>query len=97
MTMLMQAVGMIQQALPGLAPGTPIHQDALRAVTRLSKHIPSGSPGEGVQRTQLQDMLQNLLKNPLLAKIIQQQRQSAGGGGQPGGPPPMPSTPLPGA
>jgi hypothetical protein len=96
MTMLMQAVGMIQQALPGLTAGTPIHQDALRAVTRLSKHIPSGQPTEGVQRTQLQDLLQNLLKGPLLARIIGQQRQQQPGG-QPGGPAPMPSTPLPGA
>jgi hypothetical protein len=107
MTLLMQAVGLIQHALPGLQPGTPMHQDALRAVTRLSRHVPAGAgqPSAGVQRTQLQDLLQNLLKNALLSRIMTQQRPQGGagpeggppGGGGPGGPAPMPSTPLPGA
>lgn len=102
MTMLMQAIGMIQQALPGLPPGTPLHKDALRSVTTLSRHVPQqGGPAAGVQRTQLQDLLQSLMKNALLAQIMGQQKKGAGGGAGPGQPatggPPMPSTPLPGA
>lgn len=97
MTMITQAIGMIQQALPGLPPGTPLHQDALRAVTRLSRHVAQGQPTAGVQRTQLQDLLQNLMKNALVAQIMGQQKKQQGpGAGQPGAPP-MPSTPLPGA
>lgn len=110
MTMLMQAIGLMQQALPGLQPGTPIQQDALKAVQRLSKHVPQGAPGAGVQRTQLEDLLRNIVKNALLQRIMGQQRQGQGGppGGpdQPAGPSPlpgaaaqapMPATPLPGA
>ncbi|HEY2530269.1 MAG TPA: hypothetical protein VGJ20_20425 [Xanthobacteraceae bacterium] len=113
MTMLMQAIGLMQQALPGLQPGTPIQQDALKAVQRLSKHVPQGAPGAGVQRTQLEDLLRNIVKNALLQRIMGQQRQgqgqgsgAPGGAGQPAGPSPlpgaaaqapMPATPLPGA
>lgn len=108
MTMLQHAVGLIQQALPGLPQGQPIHQDALRAVTRLSRHISQGQPTAGVQQNQLGDLLRNVMKNALLQRIMQQGRPPGGpgGGGPPGGPPgaggapqapPMPSTPLPGA
>jgi hypothetical protein len=109
MTMLMQAIGLMQQALPGLAPGTPIQQDALKAVQRLSKHVPQGAPGAGVQRTQLEDLLRNIVKNALLQRIMGQQRPGQGGGqggGQGAGPSPTPgamaqapspSMPLPGA
>lgn len=106
MTYLMQAVGLMQQALPGLQPGTPVQQDLLRAVQRLSRHVPQGAPAVGVQKTQLEDLLRNLVKNVLLSKIMGQKRQQPGGPDQPAGPSPipgaptqapMPSTPLPGA
>lgn len=102
--MLLQAVGLIQQALPGLQPGTPMHTDALRAATRLSRHANQGTPTAGIQQTQLQDLLRNVIRNALLQRIM---AQRGGQGGQPGQPPggqggaqppaPMPSTPLPGA
>lgn len=103
MTMLMQAMGMMNQALPGLM-GHPAYQDVLRALQRINRHISQGgAPTVGVQRTQLQDLMQNLSKNALLSSIIgkMQPRQGAGPG-QPAGAapapqPPMPSTPLPGA
>lgn len=101
MQMVMQAIGMIQQALPSLPPGTPIHRDVLRSIQSLSRHIPQGAPTAGVQRTHLQDMLRNVIKNALLSRIMSQQKQQgsgpgadAGGGG---GAAPMPSTPLPGS
>lgn len=104
MTMLMQAVGMIQQALPGLPPGSPMHKDALRAVTTLSRHANQGQPTAGVQLTQMQDLLRNITKSGLLQHIMGRMGQAGGGGGPPGGPPggggapaPMPSTPMPGA
>jgi hypothetical protein len=108
MTMLMQAIGLMQQALPGLQVGTPVQQDALKAVQRLSKHLPQGAPSAGQQRTHLEDLLRNIVKNALLQRIMGQQKPQQGGGGpdQPAGPspvpgaaaqPPMPATPLPGA
>lgn len=105
MSMLMQAVAMIQQALPGLQPGTPMHKDALNAASRLSRHAAQGQPTAGVQQTQLMDLLRNVMRNALLQRIMSQRGKQ--GPQQPGGPgaspmgaasaaPPMPSTPLPG-
>jgi hypothetical protein len=106
MTMLMQAIGMMNQALPGLM-GHPAYQDVLKGLQRISRHLPQGSPTAGVQRTQLQDLLQNVIKNALLHRIIGQQQPKPGGSpDQPAGASPtpspmaqapMPSTPLPGA
>jgi hypothetical protein len=107
MTQITTAIGMIQQALGGLQAGTPIHKDALRAVQSLSRHLNQGQPTVGVQRTQLQDMLQSVARNALLSSIMGQQKQARDPGapagamppGMAGGmnPAPMPSTPLPGA
>jgi hypothetical protein len=108
MTMIMQAIAMLQQALPGLPPGSPAHKDVLKAAQALSRHAPQGAPAAGVQQTQLQDLLKNVVKNALLQRIManQGQPQPGQGGGGPGGPSPMPgaaqqapmpSTPLPGA
>lgn len=106
MAMLMQAVAMIQQALPGLPPGSPMHRDALQAATRLSRHANQGQPTAGLQQTQLQDLLRNVVRNAMLQRIMNQQgnqgpQQAGPAGNSPAGAasaaPPMPSTPLPGA
>ena len=106
MTLLMQAVGLCQQALPGLPTNSPMHRDCLKAITSLSRHANQGQPTAGVQQTQLQDLLRNVVRNAMLSRIMGQQ----GNQGQPqAGPsgtspmqaasaaPPMPSTPMPGA
>lgn len=108
MTMVMNAIGMLQSALPGLQPGSPIHKDVLKATQALSRHAAQSTPSGGVQANQLQDLLRNVVKNALLQRIMGQQKQVPGqaGGDQPSGPSPlpgaaaqapMPSTPLPGA
>jgi hypothetical protein len=106
MTLIMQAVGMIQQALPGLPQGSPIHKDALSAATRLSRHANQGQPTAGVQQTQLQDLLRNVVRNALLQRIMGQSGNQGPPQAGPSAPspmgaasaaPPMPSTPLPGA
>lgn len=102
MTMVMNAMGLLQQALPGLMPGSQVHRDTLKALSSLSRHVGQGSTTSGVQQTQLGDLLRNTVRNALLQKIMQQRAQQQGqqaGAGQPGSPAqaPMPSTPLPGA
>lgn len=107
MTMVMNALGLMQQALPGLQPGSPIHRDTLKALQSLSRHVGQGATTAGVQQTQLGDLLRNTIRNALLQKIMSQQSQSKGQDqGGPAGPTPpggampqapMPSTPLPGA
>jgi hypothetical protein len=96
MTMVMNALSLLTQALPGLPPGSPVHRDALKALGSLSKHVGQGATTAGVQQTQLGDLLRNTVRNALLQKIMQQQAMGGQQGGR-GGPAPMPSTPLPGA
>ena len=103
MTMVLQAVSILSQALPGLQAGTPIQQDVLRATQRFSKHVQQGQPTAGVQKTSLMDQIAALAKNAILQMIMSQRGQGGAGGGGQAGPPgamaqaPMPSTPLPGA
>lgn len=103
MTMLMQAVSLIQQALPGLPPGSKMHSDALNAAQRLSRHANQGQPTAGVQQTHLQDLMRNLTRNALLQRIMMNMGQGQGNQNpgatpmQAAASPPMPSLPLPGA
>lgn len=101
MNKLIQAVQMIQQAAMGLPPGSPLHRDALKAATSLSRHLPQGAPTAGVQLTGIRDLLQQVMKSGFLQNIMQQRGGGAGGaGGGAAGPAPqapMPSMPLPGA
>lgn len=101
MTMIQNALGLIQQALPGLPQGSPIHSAALKAATQLSRHMAQGAPTAGVQQTQLMDLLRSTMRNAILQKIMGQQGQQQQNMGAPAGPiggaAPMPSTPLPGA
>jgi hypothetical protein len=103
MNMLLEAIQRIQMAINGLQPGSPLHRDALDAAKRLSRHLPQGAPTAGVQMTGMRDLMQQIMRSPFMAQIMQQLQ---GGGGQRGGgggaagaapQPPMPSTPLPGA
>lgn len=108
MTMVTNALGMLNAAIPGLPTGSPIYKDVLKAAQSLSRHIGQTTPTAGVQATQLQDLLKNIVKNAMLQRIMGQQKQVPGqsGGDQPSAPSPipgaaaqapMPSTPLPGA
>jgi hypothetical protein len=91
MMQIKMALDMITTALPGLPAGSEVHRDALQALTRLSRHMPQGTPTAGVQQTMLQDLLRNTARNALLQRVMAQR------GGGAGGSPPPPSTPLPGA
>jgi hypothetical protein len=88
------ALEMIQQALSGLDQGSPVHRDALRALTTLSRHMPQGAPVAGVQQTGIQDLMRNTMRNAIMQKLTQGGGQ---GGQQQRGSPPMPSQPLPGS
>lgn len=104
MVLMMQAVGLLKQAVAGLQG--PMLKDTLKAIENLSRHSDQGQPTAGVQQTQLQDLLRNVMRNALLQRIMGQQGnqgppQAGPSGRSPMGAaaaaPPMPSTPLPGA
>jgi len=100
MNLISTAIGLLQKAQAGFPPGSPQHKDVVRAVQSLSRHMAQGQPAAGVQRTQIMDLLQQLSRSPLLAKIMQGMSGNQGGdqgGPAPPSPAPMPSTPLPGA
>lgn len=99
MSTLNQAVQLMQHAAMSLPAGSPLHTDALKAVTKLSKHLgQTGATGAGggVQKTAWLDQLRAGIKNMMLGRI-QQMAQGQQGGGQMPTQAPMPSTPLPGA
>jgi hypothetical protein len=99
MSKLMQAVQLIQQAALGLPPGSPLHKDAMRAVTTMSRHLPQGAPTAGVQMTGLRDLMRSVMQSGFLQNIMQQRggQGAPGGGGGGAQQPPIPSLPLPGA
>ena len=106
LTYVLNAIGMLNQALPSLPPGSPQQKDILRAIQSLSRHAPQGAPAAGVQQTQLMDLLKNVVKNALLGRIMNQPGNQKPGAGPQNAPSPipgamaqapMPSTPLPGA
>ena len=104
MTLLNQAIQMIQHAALGLPPGSPLHRDALQSASKLSRHLGgtgSFGAGAGVQKTAWQDQLRQTIRNMMLSRM---QSSAAGGSKQGGGDAaqgpaqaPMPSTPLPGS
>lgn len=97
MNKLQTAIQMIQEAALGLPPGSPLHRDALKAASSLSRHLGGASgmaPGAGIQKTQLSDMFRDTVKHMLLQRIMASRGGGPGGGGAQ---PPMPSTPLPGS
>ena len=104
MTLLNQAIQMIQHAALGLPPGSPLHRDALQSASKLSRHLGgtgSFGAGAGVQKTAWQDHLRQTIRNMMLSRM----HSSAAGGSKQGGgdaaqgpaQAPMPSTPLPGS
>jgi hypothetical protein len=108
MTKIQQAIGILQQALPGLPLGQKLHTDVTRSIGNLSRHLGGQAgmgPAAGVQKTSLMDQLRDTIRNQMLQRVLGQQGQArpgAGAGGPagpqpPGGPPPMPSTPFPGS
>ena len=99
MNQMLSALQQIQMALPGLPQGSPLHKDALDAAKRLSRHLPQGAPTAGVQMTGMRDLMQQIMRSPFMAQIMQQLKGGGGAGGAAGPAPqaPMPSMPLPGA
>jgi len=100
-TQLKNAIDIIQNALPLLGTGTPMHSAALNALRQLTRHVAQGGQAAaGTQQTSLMDLLRQTVRNAMLQKIMSQQQGGGGGAeGGGGGPPqpPSPSTPLPGA
>jgi hypothetical protein len=97
MMKIKNALAMIESAIPGLR-GSPAYDDALKFLQRMSRHMSAGNPTAGVQQTQMQDVLKQIMQNALLSRIRQSQAQ--GGQGGPAGAmaqAPMPSVPLPGS
>ena len=96
------AVRMLEQALPNIPMGSPLHDDVLKVTQSLSKHM---QPGEGGQGLDLQHLMQMVRSQSQQAPMGALQRmfpqrpnsppampgQPPAGGAPPGGPPLMPT------
>ncbi len=88
MSKVREAIGILQQALPELPPGTDPHKAVLNAISSISKYVGPSNAVPGVQQTALRDLQQNAGKNAMLQQVMSSLGgANAGGGGPPGGAP----------
>ena len=90
--MVQKAVDMLEQALPGLPAGHPIHKAVTSAISSLSKHAPPDAGSPGVGRTALMQLLQRAQQQSPMAALL---AGRGGAGGMPGAGGPMPGGAMP--
>ena len=73
---------MLNKALPNLPAGSDIWKAISQAITSISKLAPPSGQTPGVQRTQLQSLMQNAGRNAMLQQVMGS--LGAGGAQQPG-------------
>jgi len=88
MSKVREAIGILQQALPELPPGSDPHKAVLNAISSISKYVGPSAAVPGVQQTALRDLQQNAGKNAMLQQVMSSLGgANAGGGGAPPGQP----------
>ena len=75
LSMVREAVRLLQQALPGIPLGSDPHKDVLKAITSLSKSVPPSAEIPGIQTSTLAGLQKSAQDNAVL-------RQLAGAMGQ---------------
>jgi hypothetical protein len=80
------AVRMLEQALPNIPMGSPLHSELLATTTKLAKHL---TPGEGNQGLELQSLIQMARQMSQSQPMAALSRLQA----PPGAPPAMPAAP----
>ncbi len=83
MAKVRQALDIINSQISQFPPGTPLHTELMKAVEKLTKHMPPSDAALGVNNTALRDLQQNSQKNAMLQMV----QQSLGAGGAQGGAP----------
>jgi hypothetical protein len=72
----------LEQLIPMLGSGSEIGKDVLKALSILSKHVPSGSVSPASQKNTLENaMMRNQQNNQQMQAIRQQAQGGAAGGG----------------
>lgn len=89
MTMVREAVQLLQKALVGLPMGSDEHGDVLQTITKLSKMAPPSAAIPGLQSTTLQGLQQDADRSGAMQALMRQMAaaKAGGPGGAPGGPP----------
>jgi hypothetical protein len=86
------ALMVLQEQLPKLQIGSPLHKACRNAIDTLSKHLPQGAQDQGLQNSALRDLaLRQKQQAPMLAALMAKGQQQGGGAAappQPGGEPP---------
>lgn len=78
LTKIRNALQMLEQALPEIPMGMPMHTDVLKAVQNLSKHLAEGAESKGLD---IQSLIQATKQSAQSAPLAAMQRMFAGGGG----------------
>lgn len=86
MTMVREAVQLLQKALMAFPIGSEEHESVMNMITKGAKLAPASSGVPGVQATALQGLAQDAQKQAMMQALMR--RQQEGGGGAPGGAPP---------
>jgi hypothetical protein len=85
---------LLNKSLQGLPLGSDAHSKISQIVQTLVKIAPPSQQAQGVQKSQLQSLIQNAGRNAMLSQVMGSLgaggAQQPGGGAAPSGPPPSP-------
>lgn len=87
LTKVRNALQMLEQALPDVPMGMPMHNDILSAVKNLSKHLAEGAENKGLD---IQSLIQATKQTQQGAPMAAMQRMFAQQGSGAGTPPALP-------
>lgn len=81
---LLQAVKIMEAALPELPTGTPIYKATLSAITSISKHAPEAEAQPGIQKTALRDLQQTQQQQAPMEALMRMMKAGGAPGAQAG-------------
>ncbi len=76
-TKILEAVRMLEMALPNVPTGTEVYKAVLNAIQALSKQVPASEAVPGVQQSALRDLQQQAGQDAALQAVM---RQTGGDG-----------------
>lgn len=91
---VLEAIKILQLALPDLPPGTPVHKSVLSAISGISKHAQPANAQPGIQKTTHRELTQQAQQQAPMQALMRQLQQGQGGAAAPGAQaaPPPPQT-----
>jgi hypothetical protein len=82
---VLEAIKILQLALPDLPPGTPVHKAVLGAISGISKHAQPANAQPGIQKTTHRELGREAQQQAPMQALMRMLSQGPGGGAPPGG------------